>query len=132
MNGFQYLVGALLTLLFVITARAGMRGGVRKRIASFWMLVWIAAGVATLWPRSTVLVARALGIGRGADLILYCSVFVMLIGFFYTYTRFRRLDRALTLLVRQLAIENALTPDAGATPGAPKPGTAAREAHEAS
>jgi hypothetical protein len=119
MNGFQYLVGALLLFLVVITLRAGMRGGVRKRIAGFWILVWIAAGVAALWPRSTVLVARALGIGRGADLILYCSVFAMLIGFFYIYTRFRRLDRALTMLVRQLAIEHALTPDAKAEQGAP-------------
>jgi hypothetical protein len=114
MNGFQYLVGALLLLLGMITLRAGMSGVIRKRIAAFWLLLWISAGVAALWPRSTVLVARALGIGRGADLILYCSVFAMLIGFFYIYTRFRRLDRALTLLVRQLAIEHALTPDAPA------------------
>ena len=130
MNGFQYLVGALLALLVVITLRAGMRGGIRKRIAAFWVLVWISAGVAALWPRSTVLVARALGIGRGADLILYCSVFVMLIGFFYIYTRFRRLDRALTLLVRQLAIENALAPDA--LPGGLKPGAPSRPSQDAS
>ena len=71
----------------------------------FWMLVWIGTGLAALWPRSTMLAARALGIGRGADLIMYCSVFVTLVGFFYIYTRFRRLDRALTLLVRRLAIE---------------------------
>jgi hypothetical protein len=132
MNGFQYLVGALLVLLVVITLRAGVRGGIRKRIASFWILVWISAGVATIWPRSTVLVARSLGIGRGADLILYCSVFAMLIGFFYIYVRFRRLDRALTLLVRQLAIENALTPGAGPVPGEPKPSAASRGAHDAS
>jgi hypothetical protein len=112
MNAFQYLVGTFLTLLALVTLRAGMRGGIRKRVAAFWMLVWVGAGIGALWPRSTVLAARALGIGRGADLVLYCSVFAMLAGFFYIYTRFRRLDRSLTLLVRQIAIENAIRPDA--------------------
>ena len=111
MSGFQYLVVALLLLLATLTVRAAVRGGIRKRIATFWMLVWSAVGVTSLWPQSTAIAARALGIGRGADLVLYCTVLATLIGFFYIYTRFRRLDRALTLLVRRLAIDNPVLPD---------------------
>jgi hypothetical protein len=88
-------------------------------VAVFWLLVWATAGVAALWPRTTMVVARALGIGRGADLILYCSVFVMLIGFFYVYTRFRKLDRAFTLLVRELAIEHPISEGKRPLPLAP-------------
>jgi small membrane protein len=127
MSGFQYLVVALLVLLTVATVRAAMRGGIRKRVATFWLLVWASVGVAALWPRGTLLVARALGIGRGADLVMYCSVLAMLIGFFYIYTRFRRMDRSLTLLVRRLAIEHPLPPEPGepgstnALPGAREP-----------
>ena len=110
MTAFQYLVLALVLMLSLATLRAAMRGGVRKRIATFWMLIWLGTGVGVLWPRSTMLAARWLGIGRGADLVLYCSVFAMLGGFFYIYTRFRRMDRALTMLVRQLAIENPVLP----------------------
>jgi hypothetical protein len=117
MNAFQYLVLAFLLLVCVATIRAAMRGGVRKRIATFWMLVWLGTGVGVLWPRSTVLAANALGIGRGADLVLYCSVFATLTGFFYIYTRFRRMDRQLTVLVRQLAIENPLLPHGSEPPG---------------
>jgi hypothetical protein len=116
MTAFQYLVLVLLLILSVATLRAAMRGGVRKRVATLWMLVWLATGVGVLWPRSTMLAARLLGIGRGADLVLYCSVFVMLGGFFYIYTRFRRMDRALTVLVRRLAIENPVLP-----PSLPRP-----------
>jgi hypothetical protein len=36
----------------------------------------------------------------------------MLVGFFYIYTRFRRMDRSLTLLVRRLAVDNPVLPDA--------------------
>ena len=110
MNIFQYLVIALLLALMAATLRATISGGVRKRVASFWLLVWTVAGIAAIWPNSTVYLARALGIGRGADLVLYCSVFASLAGFFYVYTRFRRIDRSLTLLVRQLAVENPVQP----------------------
>jgi hypothetical protein len=110
MNGFQGLVLGLLVILAFATTRAALRGGVRKRVAVFWMLIWLGTGVGVLWPRSTVLAARALGIGRGADLVLYCTAFAMLVGFFYIYTRFRKLDRQLTLLVRRLAVEHPLLP----------------------
>ena len=116
MTAFQYLVLALVLMLSLATLRAAMRGGVRKRIATFWMLIWLGTGVGVLWPRSTMVAARWLGIGRGADLVLYCSVFAMLGGFFYIYTRFRRMDRALTVLVRQLAIESPVLP-----PSPPRP-----------
>jgi hypothetical protein len=122
MNGFQYLVLGLLLLLIYATIRAALRGFVRKRIAVFWMLVWLVGGLSVMWPTGTVLLARALGIGRGADLVLYCSVFATLSGFFYIYTRFRRLDRALTMLVRQLAVENPVLPAKPATDRGPDQG----------
>ena len=113
MNVFQYLVVALMLLLSVATLRSATRGGIRKRIAIFWLMVWFGAGTIALWPRSTMLVARALGIGRGADLVLYCTAFATLVGFFYIYVRFRRLDRSMTLLVRQIAVERALDSERG-------------------
>lgn len=110
MNGFQILALTLLVLIVIVTFEAAARGGIRKRVATLWLLVWTAAGTAVVWPRSTAVVATALGIGRGADLILYCTVVATMIGFFYVYTRFRRLDRQLTLLVRHLAMLNAQSP----------------------
>ena len=110
MNAFQILALTFLTVLAVLTVEAAARGGIRKRIASFWLFIWIAAAVAFAWPRAVGLLAKALGIGRGADLVMYCSVVMTLVGFFYTYTRFRRLDRQLTLLVRRLAIAGAKGP----------------------
>ncbi|HKU44962.1 MAG TPA: DUF2304 domain-containing protein [Polyangiales bacterium] len=107
MNVFQGLVLMLFSLLTALTLSAAVRGMTRKRIAVMWLSIWTVGAVATIWPRSTVLVARWLGIGRGADLLLYSSVLLMLVGFFYVYARFRRLDRQITVLVRRLAIEDA-------------------------
>lgn len=107
MNAFQYGVLMFLAVLAAATARGAASGSIRKRVAGFWMLVWASAAAAMIWPNATRIVARYLGIGRGTDLVLYVSVFGTLAGFFYIYTRFRRLDRTMTLLVRELALEKA-------------------------
>lgn len=111
MTAFQYIVFGMSLLAWYVTVRGVLRNGMRKRIAAFWLLVWMGVAVATLWPQATAIAARKVGIGRGADLVMYCSVLAMLVGFFYIYTRFRRLDRTLTLLVRRMAIENPLLPE---------------------
>jgi hypothetical protein len=107
MTVFQGLVLMLFSLLAAVTLSAAFRGIVRKRIAVMWLAIWTAGAGAIIWPRSTVVVARSFGIGRGADLLLYVSVLLMLVGFFYVYGRFRRLDRQITVLVRRLALESA-------------------------
>jgi hypothetical protein len=107
MTVFQGLVLMLFSLLAAVTLSAAFRGMVRKRIAFMWLAIWSAGAVAIIWPHSTVVIARSFGIGRGADLLLYVSVLLMLVGFFYVYGRFRRLDRQITVLVRRLAIDNA-------------------------
>jgi len=110
MTAFQYGVLVFLAGLATATVRGAISGSIRKRVATFWMVIWASAAGALIWPNATLILARALGIGRGTDLVLYVSVFGMLAGFFYTYTRFRRMDRMLTVLVRELALEQARTP----------------------
>jgi hypothetical protein len=123
MTVFQYLALGVVLLLAYSTLRAGMHGRVRRRIVVFWMLVWTVTGVASAWPRGTMLAARAVGIGRGTDLVLYCSVLATLVGFFYIYTRFRRVERDLTLLTRELAMRD---------PRLPPPRPLAPESHDPS
>lgn len=110
MNLFQ--IVALLPLLYLIvqTLRGVLRSQIRKRVAALWLSLWLGTASALLWPKMTVVVAQRMGIGRGADLVMYISVVLMLVGFFYIYTRFRRLDRQLTQLVRSLAVDNARHP----------------------
>lgn len=122
MNLFQTLALIPLLVMASLTVRGAVRGQIRKRVAFLWLLLWLGAAAALVWPRSTVFVAERLGIGRGADLVLYVGVLLSLSGFFYVYTRFRRLDRQITLLVRAVAIENAHLPTP--LPVSPPRGTA--------
>ncbi len=120
MNLFQIIAIAVVGLLLVLILAAVGRGWTTRREGFVWALVFLTAGTTILWPRVTVVIAKVMGIGRGADLLLYCAVVTMMIGFLMTYSRLQRLRRELTLLVRQLAIERAvvnpsLEPSTGST-----------------
>jgi hypothetical protein len=93
-------------LLLATVAAAGGRG-INRRAASAWSVLWIAAGAAIARPSLTMTVAHFLGIGRGADLVFYCAILAMLIGFFVVYVRMKRLDRQITILVRHAAIRES-------------------------
>jgi len=111
LSPFQILALAVLFVLFVLTAIGGLRRWIGRGEALVWSAVWLAAGLAVLWPNATTSIARAVGIKRGADLLLYCGLVVMMVGFLMTYVRLRRLRREVTLLTRHLAIKEAQTSD---------------------
>ena len=75
------------------------------------LLLLLFTGVAVffiLFPESTNVIAHKLGVGRGADLLFYsCILFFAYIAM-KLFDRIRRLERQLTELVRQMAIQNAV------------------------
>src|SRR4051812_12156532 len=76
----------------------------------FWLLrclAWIAAAVAIANPGLLQTLASLLGIGRGADVVLYAFALAFLGSSFYFYSRYVRLQRELTQVVRHLAIYEA-------------------------
>lgn len=110
MNTFQ-IVGLVVFPLTVIGIILAMfRGWVSRRECLAWTVVMLAACIAIAWPETTSRAAKAIGIGRGADLVSYCSVVAMLIGFWMVYLRLRKVQRDLTLVVRRLALLEAPFP----------------------
>jgi len=113
MNWFQIIALLVVAVLIAVTLSSTLKGRATRREGFLWVLVWIAAGVTIVWPNITQKLAHLLGIKRGADLVFYCAVVVMLIGFLIVYIRMRRLQREITLLVRHLAIGSATEAKAG-------------------
>ncbi|MBI82952.1 MAG: hypothetical protein CMJ81_07130 [Planctomycetaceae bacterium] len=107
MNNFQVVAIIGLTLLSGATVVAHLRHWMRRGACFFWCGLWIAVGGACLWPNKMSSLAHFLGIGRGADLVSYCGVVAMLVGFWMVYIRLLRLRREVTLMVRRLAILEA-------------------------
>ncbi|NBQ13454.1 MAG: DUF2304 domain-containing protein [Proteobacteria bacterium] len=110
---------ALLTLaaLGAVTSVALLSRQLVGRITGAAVLVLSVVGaIFTVFPNSTTAIAHALGIGRGADLLLYLLVIGTSSGFLVMYVKLRAVRRELTLLVREIAVAKATgtDPDDGA------------------
>ncbi len=119
MNTFQIIVLPILAILFIERLLAVGRGRGSRRVALLWAVLWLLAGVAVAWPGLTKDIARAVGIGRGADLVMYLAIIAMFVGFFLVYARMRRLEANITRLVRHIAIEGAQEQPASDEPRRP-------------
>jgi hypothetical protein len=101
---FQLIAVPIVVLLLLRSAIRAVRGDRPRWTALLGIVVWAAAGTAILAPDLTNRVAGWLGIGRGADLLIYVVALSFAVVAFYFYQRFRKLESQITEIVRELAI----------------------------
>lgn len=115
----------LLVAVVVVTAMltrstAGVRHQAVRRLLLIGFVV--LAAMAILFPRLLTQVAQLLGVGRGADLLLYGLTVVFLGYVAASYRRMRQLEQQVTTLARELSLRAAVhdsTELPAARPGAP-------------
>ncbi|MBI5729464.1 MAG: DUF2304 family protein [Candidatus Magasanikbacteria bacterium] len=71
-----------------------------------WVSFWIAAGVIVLLPNSTFYMARLVGIGRGADLVVYVALVIIFFSLFRLLLQVEKLKKEITILTRAAALED--------------------------
>jgi len=107
MTTFQIVLVSVFGALFFASLVGSAR---RLRVSKErygWSILWGIGMILAVKPDITTDAANVLGIGRGADLVFYCGIVVMLVGFLMVYARMRRLRRDVTLLVRHIAVLEA-------------------------
>ena len=125
MKPIQLTLIAGFTVAFFVYLRY-LRSSLWDRLLAASML--LAVCVAVLVPDLTQQAADLVGVGRGTDLTLYLFVMGFALFAVLTYSKMSRLNRALTEVVRRLAIVESEAPsgsgsDAGSTSeGAPSRG----------
>ena len=104
MSLFQILALPLVAALFVRSVVRLARGGGPRAVVALGAAIWLLAGVAIVRPELTIRVAKVMGIGRGADLVLYFFVIAFLAAFFYFYNTILKIRSDISKVVRHLAI----------------------------
>ena len=93
--------------LFAITRT--IRQYKTKAVSKYWMIVfcafWVVVAVVAITPQSTDVVARSVGVGRGADLLVYIAIVTLFYVVYRLVIRQQKLQEELTELVRHEAIE---------------------------
>lgn len=100
-----------LILAFVVFALARAVSQFRAgRLQLAWLLAWFVLwGVVTvvaLLPQSTTILANAVGVGRGSDLVVYVSITALFYLIFRLFVKIEDTQREITRLVRTLALKD--------------------------
>jgi hypothetical protein len=107
MNLFQWLMLPVFLGILFAEGLGVVRKKARWKLRLIRFVVWTAATVAVAQPELTQDLAHLIGIGRGADLVLYLFVLTFLVVSFHLYTHCVWLHGQLTDVVRYLAIHDA-------------------------
>ena len=92
--------------LFMFKANLGAKQTAWRRLGI--LLFAIAAVIVVIFPGITTAVARFLGVGRGADLLLYALVVVVLYNMLMQAKQRNAAERRLTKLAREVAITHTV------------------------
>lgn len=112
------LIAAVLASAWRLLVGTGQRTMAVRRLGLLLLLGLVVYSI--IDPSKTwTNLARALGVGRGADLILY-GLAVAFFGFVVTtYKRFRAMETRYTRLARRIALDEAPPPSGGDSTGTP-------------
>lgn len=111
MLAIQVLLIAVVLVVGVVLVRstAGARHQAIRRLLLGALVALAVASI--LVPGAVTDVANAVGVGRGADLLLYGLVIAFLGFVVSSYRRSRHLEETITQLARRLALDEAVTPE---------------------
>lgn len=99
------LVLLLLLAIFVLTQKTASRG-VRLIVSAV-----LVCGAYLVWlPERANALAQVLGVGRGADLLLYLWVVITFSVILLLYLKIVETDRMMTALARQVALNQPMLP----------------------
>jgi hypothetical protein len=105
MKPIQLLLGTFVLLTLLKVARKYKKRGMPALEFLSWALLWVGTGLIIAVPDITSFFAHLLGIGRGADLVLYSGLLIVFYLIFRIHLALDRLEQGMTEVVRALALE---------------------------
>ncbi|MBT5808713.1 DUF2304 family protein [Candidatus Uhrbacteria bacterium] len=106
MNPIQILIIAFALWAITKTIVQFKKGALTIAWLFFWFCFWGTAGVVAALPQTTDVIANLVGVGRGADLVIYTSLVALFYLVFRVYVKIEKTEREITRLVRKLAIDD--------------------------
>jgi hypothetical protein len=99
-------------LVFGLLAFRGSRKAYHKVLwRAYVVLVMAVAAISVVFPSLLTRLANAIGVGRGADLVLYALVVTFMLVSVVLFRRVAELERRYTSLARSIAVGGARAQD---------------------
>lgn len=103
---FILIAGIIVITVMLTRTTSGARHQAVRRLL---LIAFVAlAVVAVIFPRFLTTIAQTVGVGRGADLLLYGLTVVFLGYVAASYRRLRQMEQQVTTLAREMALRHAV------------------------
>ncbi|MFC1612292.1 DUF2304 domain-containing protein [Patescibacteria group bacterium] len=99
----QYILLIVLFFILVQTVRKFKAQKISLREFLLWFIFWIAVGAVIALPQITSFLAEKLGVGRGADLVVYGSLIFVFYMIFRLFVRQQKMEREISKVVEEIA-----------------------------
>lgn len=99
----QYILTIIIIFIIWQTAVKFRRQAISWREFLLWLILWLAVGAAVLLPQVTVMLANYLGVGRGADLVVYASLIFVFYMIFRLFVRQERMEKDISKIIEEIA-----------------------------
>ncbi|MEK7212879.1 MAG: DUF2304 domain-containing protein [Patescibacteria group bacterium] len=100
----------LLLLLIFAAALIKVFGQAKRQeisagTAMLWTVFWLLAGYIVVRPNDTFYLAKALGVGRGADAVVYLALALIFFMLFRLTIKVEKINRDITKVVRKESLD---------------------------
>ena len=105
MSPIQIIFLVIIFLIIAKTLQKYRMNSITVREFFLWTVFWLIGAVLVIFPDALQTIANFVGIGRGADLLIYLSLIILFFGLFDILVRLERIERDITKIVRKRALE---------------------------
>ncbi len=102
----QYFLSFLILLIIYRVVIKWKQGILASKDVVFWIGFWFVVGLIILLPDTTSFLAELVGVGRGADLIVYLSIVLIFYIIFQMTIKIEKIERNITKVVRTVAMKD--------------------------
>jgi len=99
----QYILIIAIVLIELQTIRKFRSRSISLREFLFWSMLWLGVSVAVLLPQITIFLANYLGVGRGADLVVYASLIFVFYMIFRIFVRQEKIEKNISKIIEEIA-----------------------------
>lgn len=101
----QFIVTLIAVLALIGIGKRLRRGAITIVESLVWALVWVGAMVVVWNPAISNRLAAWLGVGRGADAILYSAIVILFYALLKLHARMEQLEHSVSELVKKIALD---------------------------
>lgn len=99
----QYVLILVIIFILLQTLAKFRAKNIGFREFLFWVIFWLAVGAVILMPKATIFLANYLGVGRGADLVVYASLIFVFYMIFRIFSRQNKIEKDISKIVEEVA-----------------------------